>query len=336
MIAQTGPSCPDAVDNLLGSGMALPATFDSSSLRAKCLHANSFQLDGRRGTVSVEPLLVRIGHSPDPDDAFMFFGLTSGAIETPGRVYEHSLVDIDTLNREALKSTYEVSAVSIRSFPDISEEYALMNCGASMGEGYGPMVISNKPMTEQEASEKTIAIPGFSTSAFLALRLALGEVSVVEVPFDEILPGVIFGKYDVGVIIHEGQLTWKDDGVHLVLNLGVWWNQTTGLPLPLGGNVVRKDLGEIVCREITRDVRASIRHALDSPEKALEFARQWGRGIDESTNEEFVSMYVNERTVDYGHEGREAIKLFLKRGQEIGLVREDIDVLDIQFVGHDD
>ena len=336
MIAQTGPSCPDAVDNLLGSGMAWPATLDSSSLRTKFIHANSFQLDGRRGAVSVEPLLVRIGHSPDPDDAFMFFGLTSGAIETPGRVYEHSLVDINTLNREALKSTYEVSAVSIRSFPDISEEYALMNCGASMGEGYGPMVISNKPMTEQEASERTIAIPGFSTSAFLALRLALGEVSVVEVPFDEILPGVVCGKYDVGVIIHEGQLTWKDDGVHLLLDLGMWWNQTTGLPLPLGGNVVRKDLGDKVCREITGDVRASIKHGLDNPKKALEFARQWGRGIDESTNKEFVSMYVNERSLDYGHEGREAIRLFLERGQEIGLVREDIGVRDIQFIGYDD
>ena len=336
MIAQTGPSCPDAVDNLLGSGMAWPATLDSSSLRTKFIHANSFQLDGRRGAVSVEPLLVRIGHSPDPDDAFMFFGLTSGAIETPGRVYEHSLVDINTLNREALKSTYEVSAVSIRSFPDISEEYALMNCGASMGEGYGPMVISNNPMTEQEASERTIAIPGFSTSAFLALRLALGEVSVVEVPFDEILPGVVCGKYDVGVIIHEGQLTWKDDGVHLLLDLGMWWNQTTGLPLPLGGNVVRKDLGDKVCREITGDVRASIKHGLDNPKKALEFARQWGRGIDESTNKEFVSMYVNERSLDYGHEGREAIRLFLERGQEIGLVREDIGVRDIQFIGYDD
>ena len=336
MIAQTGPSCPDAVDNLLGSGMAWPATLDSSSLRTKFLHANSFQLDGRRGAVSVEPLLVRIGHSPDPDDAFMFFGLTSGAIETPGRVYEHSLVDIDTLNREALKSTYEVSAVSIRSFPDISEEYALMNCGASMGEGYGPMVISNNPMTEQEASERTIAIPGFSTSAFLALRLALGEVSVVEVPFDEILPGVVCGKYDVGVIIHEGQLTWKDDGVHLLLDLGMWWNQTTGLPLPLGGNVVRKDLGDKVCREITRDVRASIKHGLGNPKRALEFARQWGRGIDESTNKEFVSMYVNERSLDYGHEGREAIRLFLERGQEIGLVREDIVVREIQFIGYDD
>ena len=336
MIAQTGPSCPDAVDNLLGSGMAWPATLDSSSLRTKFIHANSFQLDGRRGAVSVEPLLVRIGHSPDPDDAFMFFGLTSGAIETPGRVYEHSLVDINTLNREALKSTYEVSAVSIRSFPDISEEYALMNCGASMGEGYGPMVISNNPMTEQEASERTIAIPGFSTSAFLALRLALGEVSVIEVPFDEILPGVVCGKYDVGVIIHEGQLTWKDDGVHLLLDLGMWWNQTTGLPLPLGGNVVRKDLGDKVCREITGDVRASIKHGLDNPKKALEFARQWGRGIDESTNKEFVSMYVNERSLDYGHEGREAIRLFLERGQEIGLVREDIGVRDIQFIGYDD
>jgi len=286
--------------------------------------------------VSDEPLLVRIGHSPDPDDAFMFFGLTSGVIETPGRVYVHTIADIDTLNREALKGSFEVSAVSIHSFPGISGEYSLMNCGASMGEGYGPMVISNMPMTPKEASVREIAIPGLSTSAFLALRLAFGEVRVVEVPFDEIIPGVISGKHDVGVIIHEGQLTWNDEGGHVVLDLGKWWNQVTGLPLPLGGNVVRKDLGEHVCREIADDVRASIQYALEYPEAALEFARQWARGIDEPTNEEFVSMYVNERTVDYGREGREAVRLFLERGQEIGLVRGDMDMRAIQFVGHDE
>jgi len=286
--------------------------------------------------VSDEPLLVRIGHSPDPDDAFMFFGLTSGAIETPGRTYAHILADIDTLNREALKGNYEVSAVSIHSFPEISSEYSLMNCGASMGEGYGPMIISTNPMTQKEAMGRDIAIPGLSTSAFLALRLAFGEVSVVEVPFDEILPGVISGKHDVGVIIHEGQLTWEDEGGHVVLDLGKWWNQATGLPLPLGGNVVRKDLGEQVCREIAEDVKASIQYALNYPDAALEFARRWGRGIDEPTNEKFVSMYVNERTIDYGREGREAVRLFLQKGQEIGLVREDMDMGAIQFVGHED
>jgi 1,4-dihydroxy-6-naphthoate synthase len=266
----------------------------------------------------------------------MFFGLTSGAIETQGRTYVHTLADIDTLNREALKGTYEISAVSIHSFPEISDEYALMNCGASMGEGYGPMVISNKPMTQKEASGRMIAIPGLSTSAYLALRLALGEVRVIELPFDEILPSVISGNHDVGVIIHEGQLTWKDEGGHLVLDLGKWWNQETGLPLPLGGNVVRKNLGEQVCKEISEDVRASIRYALDNPKAALEFARQWGRGIDDLTNEEFVSMYVNERTIDYEHEGREAVRIFLEKGQEIGLVRRDMDMREIIFVGHDD
>ena len=161
-------------------------------------------------------------------------------------------------------------------------------------------------------------------------------MSVVEVPFDEILPGVISGKHDVGVIIHEGQLTWEDEGGHVVLDLGKWWNQATDLPLPLGGNVVRKDLGEQVCREIAEDVKASIQYALNYPDAALEFARRWGRGIDEPTNEKFVSMYVNERTIDYGREGREAVRLFLQKGQEIGLVREDMDMGAIQFVGHED
>jgi len=266
----------------------------------------------------------------------MFFGLTSGSVETPGRTYVHTLADIDTLNREALEGTYEISAVSIHSFPEIAREYALMNCGASMGEGYGPIVISNKPMTQKEASGMTIAIPGLSTSAYLALRLALGEVKIVELPFDEILPAVISGKRDVGVIIHEGQLTWRDEGVHLVLDLGKWWNQATGLPLPLGGNVVKKSLGEQACKEIAEDVKASIRYALENPKAALEFASQWGRGIDDFTNEEFVAMYVNERTVDYGSEGREAVRIFLEKGQEIGLVREDMDMREIQFVGHDD
>jgi len=279
------------------------------------------------------PLGVRIGHSPDPDDAFMFYALTSEAIDTGRRAYEHVLVDIDTLNSEAKEGTYEVSAVSIRSFPEISERYALMNCGASMGEGYGPMVISRSAMSLDEVKDVVIAIPGMSTSAYMTLRLALGDVEVQEVPFDEILPGVLSGEFEAGVIIHEGQLTWKIEGANLVIDLGLWWNERTGLPLPLGGNVVRRDVGMKECEEITDDVRRSIEHALENPGLALEFARKWGRGIDTDTNERFVKMYVNQRTVDYGSDGREAVRLFLRMGQEIGMIREDFDVESIDFVG---
>ncbi len=276
---------------------------------------------------------IRVGHSPDPDDAFMFYALTTGAIETPGRSYEHVLVDIDTLNQEARNGTYEVSAVSIRSFPDISETYHLMNCGASMGEGYGPILIANRLMSLEDAKSCVIAVPGISTSAHLALQLALGQVSTIVAPFDEILPGVINGEYEAGIIIHEGQLTWKDEGVQLVIDLGKWWSTHTGLPLPLGGNVVRKDLGREMCDLVAKDIRKSIDYAISNPEMALEFAIKWGRGIDDKTNEEFVKMYVNERTVDYGEDGREAVMKFLQMGKEIGLVRQDFDPRGICFIG---
>ena len=275
----------------------------------------------------------RVGHSPDPDDAFMFHAMTTGAIDTGSRKYEHVLLDIETLNKHAKNGDYEVSAVSIHSFPEISDKYHLMNCGASMGEGYGPMIISSRDINLEEAKNLVFAIPGVGTSAYLALRLALGDVKFEVVPFDEIMPSVQRGEYDVGVIIHEGQLTWKDEGVCLILDLGIWWNERTGLPLPLGGNVVRKDLGMELCTEITNDVRNSIEHSLDNPDEALKFAKKWGRGIDDSTNEKFVGMYVNSRTLDYGEEGREAIRLFLKEGQAIGMVREDLDVDSIVFVG---
>ena len=276
---------------------------------------------------------IRIGHSPDPDDAFMFHALTTGAMETPGRRYEHVLLDIQTLKEKALNSEYEISAVSIHSFPKIIENYALMNCGASMGEGYGPMLIGNEQLTSQEAKSRKIAIPGLDTSAYLALRLAWGEVEVEVGPFDEILPSVAEGIYDVGLIIHEGQLTWKDEGVYLIQDLGVWWNEKTGLPLPLGGNVVRRDLGEELCNLLANDVKKSIEHSLNDPETALEFAKLWGRGIDDETNKEFVQMYVNSRTLDYGQEGREAVRLFLNEGQKIGLVDAGLDTDAIEFIG---
>jgi 1,4-dihydroxy-6-naphthoate synthase len=202
-----------------------------------------------------------------------------------------------------------------------------------MGEGYGPILVSKGEMSVEEAKNKVIAVPGKSTSSYLALVLALGDVEVREVPFDEILPGVLDGKYDSGVIIHEGQLTWSDEGAYMVLDLGIWWNEKTGLPLPLGGNIVRKDLGESVCREICEDIRRSIEYSLENPDAALKDAIKWGRGIDEDTNEEFVKMYVNRRTIDYGEDGRSAVRMFLERGIEVGLVRSDFDTSGLKFIG---
>ena len=281
----------------------------------------------------VMPTQFSIGHSPDPDDAFMFYAMTESLIETGDRRYEHVLVDIQTLNQQALKSTHDVSAVSIHSYPTISDNYSLMNCGASMGEGYGPMIISTHESSVEEAARSTIAIPGLGTSAYLTLRLALGDVNVEVMPFDEILPSVASGKSTHGLIIHEGQLTWKEEGVNLVLDLGVWWNEKTGLPLPLGGNVVLKSHGPELCKNIANDVRLSIEHAISNPESALSFAKKWGRGISDETNEKFVGMYVNQRTIDYGDDGREAVMRFLEEGKSIGLIDKNFDPRAIEFIG---
>ena len=275
---------------------------------------------------------IKIGHSPDPDDAFMFHALTTGDIDTQGRRYVHEIHDIEQLNQYALKGSFEVSAVSIHSYPRIADRYELMNCGASMGEGYGPILVSRTEMSEDEAMSAMIAIPGLGTSAYLALRLAWGNVRVIVAPFDEIIPGVIRGDYDVGLLIHEGQVTWADDGLHLILDLGEWWHEQTGLPLPLGGNVVRRDLGQELCLDIAGDIERSIRHSLDHPDSALEFAKSWGRGIDDESNREFVGMYVNQRTLDYGEDGREAVRKFITEGQRIGMVDGSLDVRDIGFI----
>tara|TARA_B100002052_G_scaffold297899_1_gene329780 strand:+ start:930 stop:1796 length:867 start_codon:yes stop_codon:yes gene_type:complete len=277
---------------------------------------------------------IRIGHSPDPDDAFMFHAMTTGRFDTTPYIYEHALLDIETLNQKALNREFEVSAVSIHALPDVLGDYALMNCGASMGEGYGPRIVTLGEKTLEEIRTGTIAIPGIKTSAHLALRIMVGNLDTVVVPFDEIMDEVKAGNVDAGLIIHEGQLTWKDEGLHLVADLGEMWSERTGgLPLPLGGNVVRRDLGTDACNTITEHVRLSIAHAIADPEEGLAFAIEWGRGIDEETNEEFVQMYVNDRTIDYGPEGREAVRRFLKEGQEIGMIRGDLDVDALEFIG---
>ena len=282
----------------------------------------------------VEATRVRIGHSPDPDDAFMFHAMTTGRFDTSPYEYEHVLLDIETLNQKALEGEFEVSAVSIHALPDVLDTYALMNCGASMGEGYGPRIVTKGVKSIEEVKTGTIAIPGIKTSAHLALRIMLGEMKTTVIPFDEIMDAVKVGKVDAGLIIHEGQLTWESEGLHLVADLGeMWAERTGGLPLPLGGNVVRRDLGKEECKLVTEHVKISIQNAISNPEEGLAFAIEWGRGIDEETNEEFVQMYVNERTIDYGPEGRQSVRLFLKEGQRIGMIREDLDVDALEFIG---
>lgn len=278
--------------------------------------------------------IVRIGHSPDPDDAFMFHAMTTGAFPTPGYNFVHELQDIETLNHRAMNQELEVSAVSIHAYPEIAEHYALMNCGASMGEGYGPMVVCKSGVTEEDVRANVIAVPGLKTSAYLGLRLAWGDCQVEVVPFDEIIPRILDDTYLSGLIIHEGQLTYVDHDLDVLIDLGKWWNASTdNWPMPLGGNVVRRDLGQQVMEDITLYTKMSIEHAIRSPDEALEFAKAWGRGIDDDTNKAFVSMYVNERTIDYRDEGRASIRKFITDGQTLGMIRSDFDVASIDFIG---
>ena len=278
--------------------------------------------------------IIRIGHSPDPDDAFMFHAMTTQAFPTPGYHFVHELQDIETLNFRAMNQDLEVSAVSIHAYPEIAEHYALMNCGASMGEGYGPMVVAKKGTTVEEVKQGKIAVPGIKTSAFLGLRLAWTSFDYSIVPFDEIIDSVLNGDVTAGLIIHEGQLTYKDHDLDVILDVGKWWNESNnGWPMPLGGNVVKRDLGEQVMKDVTRYTKMSIEYAISNPDAALEFAKQWGRGIDDDTNRVFVQMYVNERTIDYKDDGRASIRKFLSDGQRIGMIPEQFNPSEIDFIG---
>lgn len=279
-------------------------------------------------------LIVRIGHSPDPDDAFMFHAMTTNAFPTPGYNFVHELQDIETLNHRAMNKELEVSAVSIHAYPDIAEDYALMNCGASMGEGYGPMIVAKKGVSEDDAKSSPIAIPGLKTSAYLGIKLCWGDLNYEVVAFDEIIPKILDGTYKSGLIIHEGQLTYVEHDLEVLVDLGVWWNEKTGgLPMPLGGNVVRRDLGQQVMEDVTKYTKMSIEHSIANPDVALQFAKKWGRGIDDETNREFVTMYVNERTIDYKKEGRDSIRMFLREGQNIGLIDANFDIGSVKFIG---
>ena len=276
--------------------------------------------------------LIRVGHSPDPDDAFMFHALANDKIPTGRFRFTHELQDIETLNRRAMRGELEVSAVSLHAYSYMLDKYALLPSGCSMGDGYGPMVVARRPMAVEELPPLTVAVPGTLTTAFLTLKLlyaslgAADQLKFAVVPFDEIIPVVEAGKYDAGLIIHEGQLTFQNNGLHLVTDLGVWWKERTGLPLPLGGNVVRKDLGAEMMAEVSDLLKQSIRYGLDHRREALGHALQYARDMGEDLADRFVGMYVNDWTLDYGDRGRQAVKRLLDEGHAAGVLPNPVAV----------
>jgi 1,4-dihydroxy-6-naphthoate synthase len=264
---------------------------------------------------------ISIAHSPDSDDAFMFYGLATNKIRVPCYRFTHTLCDIETLNRRAREEAFfDVSAISFHAYPYMQENYTLMGCGGSVGEGYGPMVISSRKMNAADLGRIRIAVPGTLTTAYLALKILNPAIETETVPFDQIIPEIQAGKYDAGLIIHEGQLTYSTSGLYKVLDLGAWWRETTGLVLPLGGNAIRRSLGAEAHQIISKALRDSINHALEHREQALEYAMQFARDLDANLASRFVSMYVNERTLDYGPDGREAIRKLLELGHERGVI----------------
>ena len=272
----------------------------------------------------MDELTLRLGHSPDPDDAFMFYGLARDKFDTGRYKFEHVLQDIQTLSQRAIAGELEITAISMHAYPYVSDKYALTSCGASMGDGYGPMVVTRQPMAIEDLKNKTIAIPGELTSAFLTLQLLLGKAGeafqTVVVPFDEIPDYVNDGEADAGLLIHEGQLTYQKAGLHLVADLGIWWQDRTGLPLPLGGNCIRKDLGRETMQEVTDILKRSIQYSLDHRAEAVEYALAFGRDLNRELADEFVGMYVNHWTLDYGDRGRAAVERLLREGAEKGYV----------------
>jgi 1,4-dihydroxy-6-naphthoate synthase len=269
---------------------------------------------------------ITVAHSPDSDDAFMFYGLATNKVRTPGLRFTHTLCDIETLNQKAREGVYDVSAISFHAYPYVQDKYALMSCGGSVGEGYGPMVVSPRPFTSAEIKTKRIAVPGTLTTAFLALQLFAPGIETEVVPFDQIIPQVLEGKYEAGLIIHEGQLTYDKSGLHRIVDLGKWWGKVTGLPLPLGGNAIRRALGAELMPVVTAALRESIQYGLDHREEALSYAMQFARDLDTSSADKFIGMYVNERTLDYGSDGREAVRRLLDMGHKAGIIGPEAKV----------
>ncbi len=285
-------------------------------------------------STSAEPTVIRVGHSPDSDDAFMFYALTHDKIDTGGLKFVHQLEDIQTLNNRARNGELEVSAVSIHAFAHLADTYALLSSGSSMGDKYGPKIITTNPdltMEDIRSGKVKVAVPGLLTTAYLSFRLCFGDAAPVEVvPFDQIIERVLDGTYDAGLIIHEGQLYYPEKGLRQLVDMGVWWYETTGLPLPLGGNVVRKDLGQKQVEKIARLLKESIVYALENRQEALDYALTYARDLDPALADRFVGMYVNEWTVDYGPIGREAVQVLLDKAAEAKLIPKRVDV---QFVG---
>jgi 1,4-dihydroxy-6-naphthoate synthase len=269
---------------------------------------------------------IHVAHSPDSDDAFMFYALATRKLDTGDLNYVHTLSDIETLNRKAMKGEYEVSAISFHAYAYMADKYALLSCGASMGKNYGPIVVSGKPMRAKSLASKVVAVPGTLTSAFLTLRLFEPEVQYTVVPFDKILDEVQKGNYDAGLLIHEGQLTYREMGLHKVIDLGQWWLKQTGLPLPLGGNVIKRSLGTKLMERVAQDIRNSIQYGLDHREEAMAYAIQFSRGLDTQDVDRFIGMYVNELTLDYGSEGRQAVRKLLQEAYRKKIIPEKVVV----------
>jgi len=281
-------------------------------------------------------MLIRVGHSPDPDDAFMFYALAKDSFDTGNYRFQHELVDIETLNRRAFTGELELTAISLHAYAYLSDKYAICACGASMGDKYGPMVVSREENTIEDVKQFTIAVPGTLTTAYLTLRMCLGlDFDHVVVPFDEILDVVEAGSYEgkevqAGLIIHEGQLTYGSQNLKLVVDLGQWWFEETGLPLPLGANAIRRDLGMDAMEEVTALLKQSIEYGLENRDAALDYALGFGRGLDRSMADEFVGMYVNDWTIDFGERGRQAVTELLRRGYETGVVE---NLVVPEFIG---
>jgi 1,4-dihydroxy-6-naphthoate synthase len=274
---------------------------------------------------------IHVGHSPDPDDAFMFHALANDKIETGPYEFTHTLQDIETLNRRAFHAELELTAVSLHGYAYLTGTYALCNCGASMGDKYGPMVVARKKCSIDDLRGKTIAVPGTLTTAFLTLKLLLGDdFTPVVKPFDEILNIVESGQTDAGLIIHEGQLTFGDQGLKLIVDMGQWWHEETGLPLPLGANAIRRDLGKQAMDDVTRLLKESIQYGLDHRAEALEYALQFGRDLDRSKADTFVGMYVNDWTLDFGDRGRDAVRVLLDRAHQAGVIPHPVK---LEFIG---
>jgi 1,4-dihydroxy-6-naphthoate synthase len=267
-----------------------------------------------------QPVEIKLAHSPDSDDAFMFYALATHKLATPGYKYTHILSDIQTLNEAALSETYDVTAVSFAAYPSLRDKYILLDCGASFGEGYGPVVVASKSIKPNELVGKRIGVPGLKTSAFLTLKLYEPDFEPVVIPFDKILDAVQNNLVEAGLLIHEGQLFFSQLGLHRVIDLGIWWQEQTGLPLPLGGNAVRRALGSQTARQIAKTIRDSVSYGLEHREEALNYAMQFARNMDAETADKFVGMYVNKWTLGYGEHGKKAVRELIERGTEAGLL----------------